>query len=291
MASIQPAFPLELIIRFSTSEPDQTLHILDSQKTSGLGLKQHIRAKLSASANSNRLRLIHAGKVIADSAALSQSLGTLSAPPGRDSGTAKSEKAKGKLPVREVRAATRVYIHCSIGDVLSPAELEHEAKQAEEANAALLSDNPLKLDTTASQSFKSTQDVHTTTPAPQGFDRLLSAGFTQAEVATLRSQFLAIQSHTHTPDTMPTGPALLALEERWLEQPNANTANGNGMAEIDGDDGLDDMLWGSLVGFFWPIGVMCWLIREEGVWSRRRQLMVLLGVFINLMFGFLRLLR
>ena len=57
------------------------------------------------------------------------------------------------------------------------------------------------------------------------------------------------------------------------------------------DAGLEDMLWGNLIGFFWPIGAFCWLLREEGVWSRRRQIAVFSGVLVNLTFGFLRVMN
>jgi len=30
------------------------------------------------------------------------------------------------------------------------------------------------------------------------------------------------------------------------------------------------LIWGNLMGFFWPVGAMFWLMREEGVWSGGR---------------------
>lgn len=296
MASATPAHALDIVIRFSTSHQDLILSLPQPHATTALGFKQRIRAELPAPASESRLRLIHAGKVISDQDALSRSLGVAAPPPSsqlRSHEAQKSDKASGKLPARESERARRVYIHCSIGDTLSPSELAEEKKTAEEADAALLSNAPprvLGIATDNAQSGSGMRPTATTGPAPQGFDRLLAAGFTPAEIAGLRSQFLAIQAHTHTPDHMPSGPELQALEEQWLEQSNSGAAPGSGMDDAAGDDGLDDMLWGSLVGFFWPIGVMCWLMREEGVWSRRRQTLVLVGFFMNLAFGLLRLL-
>jgi hypothetical protein len=91
---------------------------------------------------------------------------------------------------------------------------------------------------------------------------------------------------------MPTGAELLALEERWLDNGSdatggSATGDGGGFGAEDAG-GLEDMLYGNLIGFFWPIGAMCWLMREEGVWSRRRQIAVLSGFLVNLTFGFAR---
>ena len=94
---------------------------------------------------------------------------------------------------------------------------------------------------------------------------------------------------------MPTGADLLALEEQWLDSGSGGGAGGG----AGGDDGaggfgseeaggLEDMFYGNLIGFFWPLGAMCWLMREEGVWTRRRQIAVLSGFLVNLTFGFLR---
>jgi len=304
-----PPPSLDLIIRFSTSHPDLILPIASPSTTSALALKQQIRGRLSPdTASSGRLRLIHAGKVLPDTAGLSRSLNTASGPPPSkattrdDEDDTKSAKSRGKLPARETvskaaAAAVRVYIHCSIGDALTSSELSTEAQKAREADEALQA-------ASASPSVRSNDEpargqgdapTITTTPAPRGFDRLLTAGFTPAEVAALRTQFLAIQAHTHTPDTMPSGPELLALEEQWLD--NGSDAPGAGGA---GDDmaaggfgsedagGLEDMLYGNLIGFFWPVGAVCWLMREEGVWTRRRQIAVLSGFLVNLTFGFLR---
>lgn len=280
------ASALDLVVRFSSSNADVILRVDRPDRISNATIKHRIRAELEAPASESRLRLIHAGKVLADAAALAASV-TVTIPPPRDEGTSRtSEKAKGKLPVREQEQAVgRVYIHCSIGDILTPSELAAEAKAAAQADAALASErsnNPATEEGTGEESS-------TTTPAPRGFDRLLSAGFTASEVASLRTQFLAIQSHTHTPDTMPTGSELLALEERWLDSGSSPAGgNGEGGAEEADAGGLEDMLYGNLIGFFWPIGAMFWVMREEGIWTRRKQVAVLSGFLVNLTFGALR---
>lgn len=280
---------LDVVVRFSTSNPDVILSIDRSSHVSTASLKQRIRAQLQPPTSTSRLRLIHSGKVLSDNAALSKSLSIPLPPPIRRDDGNKSEKAKGKQPVGVViPPAARVYIHCSVGDVLTPTELAAEAKTADDADTALASEASLST-TTPHVVQQTTTTTTTTTPAPRGFDRLLAAGFTATEVAALRAQFLAIQSHSHTPDTMPTGQDLVALEESWLDN-GSNPADGGGAGGEDTEDagGLEDMLYGNLIGFFWPIGAMCWAMREEGVWSRRRQIAVLSGFVINLTFGFLR---
>lgn len=292
MATTSPSTaPLDVVIRFSTSDPDLVIHVSQPGATSALTLKQQIRSQLSAPQSENRLCLIHAGKVIPDELALSKSLHARVPPPPRADNYGKSEKAKGKLPVKEHVEASRVYVHCSIGDALVPAELVTEAKAATDADATLAS----TIQQDQGNTFKDNghAPASTTTPAPRGFDRLLTAGFTSAEVATLRTQFLAIQAHTHTPDTMPTGQDLLALEELWLDNgSNTATAGGDTAGGFGGEDsrGLDDLIWGNLMGFFWPVGAMFWLMREEGVWSGRRQTAVLAGFVMNLTFGLFRML-
>ena len=287
--------PLDVVVRFSTSNSDLVITISRPSRTSALSLKQQIRSQLDGAAASARLRLIHAGKVLQDNFALSKSLNVTAPPPLANGDAGKSEKAKGKQPVRDTSkppSAARVYIHCSIGDALTSSDLASEIKAAEDADKALISKtSSLNTDLGTEQDGA---PKSTTTPAPRGFDRLLTTGFTPAEVAALRTQFLAIQAHTNTPDTMPSGPELLALEEQWLDNTHSTSgADGIETGGFGGQEagGLEDMLWGNLIGFFWPVGAMCWLMREEGVWSRRRQIAVISGFLVNLTFGFLRVMN
>ena len=141
-------------------------------------------------------------------------------------------------------------------------------------------------------------------PQAQGFDRLLSSGFTRDEIASLRATFTQNLSFTHTPDTMPTTAQIRVLEDRWLDSsandPSASLTGGAAGAGGAGTDagwgagfaveegGLDDMLYGYLTGFFFPLGSLVWGFREEGVWTRRRQVAVVMGVVLNAVFGFMR---
>lgn len=86
------------------------------------------------------------------------------------------------------------------------------------------------------------------------------------------------------------------LEERWLDSgPSSSPGGGGGGDEEWDDDGmaggggsLEDMLWGNVMGFFWAVGAVVWLVREEGVWSKRRRVGVVTGVLVNIAFCVLR---
>ncbi|KAL2862875.1 DUF2407 C-terminal domain-containing protein [Aspergillus lucknowensis] len=300
--------PLLVTVRFSASIPDLRLDIGSPETTTAAGLKQAIRTRLPHSLSSHRLRLIYAGRGLEDSTPLAVSL-KLPPPPTRfsrstidadsDGSTDKGgRKDKGKVPVRE---PPRLYVHCSIGDiVLSTADLV--------AEAAIASTLHKKQDTQDKGEGLVHQRHHdsssSTAPAPRGFDRLLSAGFTATEVAALRSQFMAIQSVSRTPDSMPSGTELRELEDRWMDEGSSAmaagaVAGGEGASFGDDDGGfgtgsrgaIDDMFWGAIMGFFWPVGCAMWLRREEGIWSWRKGLAVFVGVVVNIAFGAMRIMN
>lgn len=318
---------LLLTVRFSASIPDQLLDVATPETTTSAGLKQLIRARLPSGLSAHRLRLIYAGRGLEDGTPLTISLRlspsswpatTRTSTPTKNKNTSStsSSSEKGKAPVRELDLP-RLYIHCSIGDiVLSETDLADEAATA----STLLTkqnDGEFTSDQKQKQQQRQQDEASSTTPAPRGFDRLLTAGFTAAEVTALRSQFLAVQSVSRTRDTMPSGAELRDLEDRWLDD---GTAAGSGVAggggaggggglgggagggagdDGGGDDGawfgtgsrgaIDDMLWGAVMGFFWPIGCAMWLRREEGVWSWRKGLAVFVGVVVNAAFGAMRI--
>ena len=302
----------EITIRFSASIPDLPLSVPASSNNgppTTASLKQLIRASIPADLSDKRIRLIHAGKALDDPTLLSVSLKRhVSRPPSRmatpgpydtdDTDTDRdrpSSKAKGKLPIRDPPLA-RIYIHCSIGDVtLSAEDLEAEAKLASQSFTFQdEQENKTVVLTDVSR------NVTTTIPAPRGFDRLLTAGFTPSEIASLRLQFMSIQAHTHTPDTMPSPNTLRALEDHWLD--NSDSTQSGSLAGLDDalatgaatgttnedSGGLDDMIWGTVAGFFWPIACLIWGLREEGIFTPRRKIAIVVGGMLNLGLGFVR---
>ena len=276
----------EITIRFSASIPDLEVSLPVNNGPTTASLKKHVRDQIPIDLRNKRIRLIHAGKALDDATPLSTTLRRISNISTRTGTPIDDDRGKGKQPVREP-LLIRVYIHCSIGDVtLSDDELAAEAQLAVGIQSqAQKSGEPAKQN----------DDTSTVTPAPRGFDRLLNAGFTPAEILSLRQQFESIQAHTHTPDTMPSPDTMRAIEDQWLDNSGSgltlDTA-GNGSTVIDTDDSgrgaLDDMIWGTTLGFFWPVGCLIWGVREEGIFSPRRKIAIVIGVVINLGLGFVR---
>ena len=310
------ADPLLLTVRFSASMPDLFLDIESPETTTAAGVKQLIRTHIPSDLSAHRLRLIYAGRGLEDATPLTISLRLPPSPTrtpnpnlnddGSKDGTDSRKREKGKAPIRE---QPRLYIHCSIGDIiLSEADLAEEAAIAstllKEQDNTTNEEYDSKKQEQQKKQQQEQEQASTTTPAPRGFDRLLTAGFTAAEVTALRSQFMAVQSVSRTADTMPSGAELRDLEDRWLDEGTTaggttmgrvgagGGVGGGGIADDEGEFGaIDDMLWGAVMGFFWPIGCAMWLRREEGVWSWRKGLAVFVGVVVNAAFGAMRIMN
>ncbi|KAF2636502.1 hypothetical protein P280DRAFT_493080 [Massarina eburnea CBS 473.64] len=331
---ILPDQLIYLIIRFANATPDLPLPIPQPRTTTTLSLKQLIRPHLPRNNAYARLRLIYAGKVLPDTTPLAVTLRLPPLPPpsapprdGTYNEQGPGSKSKGKQAVRDDAPpaaekagippdAKRYYIHCSLGDALSVADLHSETTLARTTDETLRTQYQSTWTTGPTRGTSSNNSAphrrpsttggedttSSATPPPQGFDRLLSTGFTASEVASLRTHFQTNLSYTHTPDTMPSAAEMRALEDRWLDSTATDPAPGAG-AGLGGEGpgeagwgagfaveegGLDDMLWGYLTGFFWPLGALVWGFREEGVWPRRRQLAVVMGVVLNCAFGFMK---
>jgi hypothetical protein len=255
-----------ITIRFASSVPDLPLTYQSPYQITPQLIRQQIRAQRSQETSSRRLRLIHAGKVLVENENLGDVL-RLPVPRPVDEAIDPKGKGKARSPF-----APAVWIHCSIGDILTPQELLLETSSTVKDGSGVTSRSTTPL----------------TTPAPIGFDRLLNASFTPSEISALRAQFISLLAQTHTPDTMPSVSELRLLEERWLNEGAAPGGGGGGVDGLTGEgSGLDDMFWGNLIGFFWPLGAGLWLIREEN-WSRRRKMAVLTGLGMNIMFSAMR---
>ncbi|KAH0543937.1 hypothetical protein FGG08_001838 [Glutinoglossum americanum] len=281
MSSMTP--PLNLTIRFSTSAPDLPLTIPSPQTKTPLFLKQRIRLLRPAETSTRRLRLFHAGKTLQDTVPLADALRSvfpplLPPPPPRQrhvdpKGKGKAREAEESPPQQQQQDT--IFLSCSVGDELTPAELTAEQTAA----------------STPSATTTTTNATPPPPPQPRGFDRLLTAGFTPAEVAQLRAQFEQLQSYSYTPDTMPGAAEMRLLEDRWIDESVAPGGIGGGVGEDEigvPSGGYEDMLLGTMVGFFWPLGAVVWLLREEGVWSKRRQMAVVAGMLVNVAFSVLR---
>lgn len=265
-------------VRFTNSF-DLPIDIDQPRQTYVAALKHMVRSKLEEPLSNHCFRFIYSGKLLRDEDILGNVLKLPGAPPRR-------YDPSGKGKAVEI-SPTRICIHCAIGDVLTPAQL------AAEAEAAIKSwSKPFhpRSDTNHATSLPPLKLFSST---PRGFDRLLSSGFTAIEVNQLRLQFRSIQQSIHTPDTMPSPDTLLQIEDAWIDDNSGNNPSASGFDFGDdslGSGAIDDILWGNLIGFFWPLGCMGFLMRESGLWSRRRQIAVFTGFILSIAFGMLRIL-
>ncbi len=291
--------PLNLTIRFSASLPDLHLAIPHPGTTTIVALKHLIRSRLAETNAQHRLRFIHGGRILPDHAVLSSVLRPpppLSPPP-----TSPDPRGKGKQREGATVPPPHIYVNCSIGDVLTPSEL---AAEAAAAVSAVVPDSSHAQQQQQQMTGGGEGEHGVRQRRPRGFDRLLTAGFSAAEVNALRLQFQSIQTTRHTPDTMPSPDTLRGLEEAWLDNSNAGVpgaAGGGGEREggsgagtgTDGDEFgagglLDVMIRGMIIGFLWPVGSIGWLVREEGLWSRRWKVFVGFGFVLSLIIGMIR---
>lgn len=258
--------PLLLTIRFSTSIPDLELDISSPQTTTVLSLKHLLRTRLTTR---NRLRLIYQGRILPDSSALSSVLKAPLQPPPPPPSSKPDSKGKavdGAVPLR-------IYVNCSIGDELSTSELAAEETAASNPpqDAVVEPSNPAAR----------------TRPRPRGFDRLLQAGFTSSEISTLRTQFSSIQTERFTPDAMPSPDSMRRLEDAWIdnnagELPSAASPLEDELSNMSMV--LDVLIRGMMIGFFFPLGSITWLLRQ-GLWSEKWQIFVGSGVVLSVTVG------
>jgi len=256
--------PLRLTVRFSTSHPDLDLDVPEPHNATPLSLKRILRERLNTQC---RLRLIHQGRLLPDTAALSSCITPTSVPDSED--TQRDHDPKGKRKVGE--PVHRTYISCGLGDALTPEELEAEARGADKPPVA----------TATSRSTP----VPSTRPRPRGFDRFLSQGFTTSEVATLRTQF---QSLNHVSRSSPPSPdSLRTMEDAWIDSNASDPAN----LQVADDHGLSEGHWVAMaMGFFWPLGCVTWAVRQQDIWAERWAAFVVAGAMLGVLTGFIMML-
>lgn len=149
-------------------------------------IRERIRAMYPQLKN-KRLKLLHNGRVLMSHTDFLKEAVYLHRNLDEDddsgTGSANTSGADDGVPVR-------IYFHCIIGAELSAEELEKEEK----------------LDT---------QPAKSTTEAPKGFDRLLSQGFSRADIDELRDQFFRMHA-SHLPANA-NAAQLRELEDRWID--------------------------------------------------------------------------
>ncbi|PSR97318.1 DUF2407 C-terminal domain-domain-containing protein [Coniella lustricola] len=313
---------LLLTVRFSTALPDLLLDIPQPERTTVVAVKHQIRSRLDQPDSQRRLRFIHGGKILPDRAIVASVLKPLAPPPPSHPPPSSSLSAEAKHDLKGSHAqAQRVYVNCSIGDLLTDAELAQEARSAEEP----VGDGGGGGGTSAGYHYSSSAGDGgggTLPSGPRGFDRLLTAGFTPAEVNQLRLQFRSITEARHTADSMPSPDSLRTMEDAWMESNNdglpAGAATDAGGGGIDMDTGwggaagdpllgrggaggggggdeyglagiVDLLVWGMFVGFVWPLGAIGWLVRGAEKIPKRMRVFVYCGFMLSFLVGIIRM--
>ncbi|BGP45916.1 hypothetical protein JCM10450v2_001751 [Rhodotorula kratochvilovae] len=145
----------------------------------------------------------------------------------------------------------QIWLHCSVG------EAEEEEAQDDKAQTAQIT--PL-----------------------QGFDRLRDAGFSDEEIENLRAEFR--ETHTAPAQAGDDAEHQRALEEQWMSGMTGQEEAATG--EASGSGNYYSLLKGISIGFFVPF-LPLFFFRTQ-LFTRRMQIAIVLGVIINLGFGFLR---
>ncbi|GAA5883400.1 hypothetical protein JCM3774_004148 [Rhodotorula dairenensis] len=195
-----------------------------------------------------------------------------------EKGTAGTGKARtSRRRRRHAVQEAPVWLHCSVGEPMEDEELAAEASAAAAATAG------------GGGSTGDAEQAAQPQIAPlQGFDRLREAGFSEQDIENLRFEFRA-----HAPSDRDTAAAAAdeehqrALEEQWmsgmtgLEEAAAGGGSGEGGHYYS-------LLKGVCAGFFVPF-LPLFFFRTQ-IFSKRMQIAIVLGIVINLAFGFLRML-
>lgn len=263
-APVPPA--LLITVRFSNGLADLAMDVPSPQSTTVLAFKHSLRGRIDSR---SRLRLIYQGRLLTDAASLSTVLKPLPAPAPAPP---PSQDAKGKGKAVDRPPAIKVYLNCSIGDELSAEELDAEKVAAERPPENTGADP-------AQAAWKR--------PRPRGFDRLLQAGFTQSEISTLRTQFASIHTERFASDAMPSPDTMRGMEDAWIDGNAGELPSSASPLEDDitsMSSVLDVMIRAMMIGFFFPLGSLTWLLRQD-VWGEKWRIFVGSGVVLSLTVG------
>lgn len=179
--STTPPDPISITVRFGFPQlPDHTLKTDISALVSTI--KWKIRLAVPVEYSTYSVRLIAGGRLLQDDWDMKRVLA-------------------GILGADQNRV---LFLHCSLSE-------DEPSNNGPDGNTS----NPLNGN--APLPAPGAPDDLPLQPAAIGFDALLDAGdFTAEEIAAIRAQFRSQINARYTPDQMPSGPALLRMEENWL---------------------------------------------------------------------------
>lgn len=268
-------------IRFTEGVKDLTLDI--SEKDSVRDTKSKIRL-MRPSLEKRRLRLIHSGRLLTDGTFLYGWIASLEEHQRRanvDTGTSResTDSSAGVDAGGGHHHQEPIWLHCSIGPEIQEEE-EEDAAQPDPQIAPL-----------------------------RGFDRLVSAGFTEEDIATIRRQFRSSRGLDHDAGPLEEEDQdehARALEEQWID--SLDGAAGTVDPSLDSSpDGLyTTLLQGVATGFFFGL-IPFYFFRSRrrpaaffsdayeqlppqgsAIYGKRMQMALVIGFFVNLGLGILR---
>lgn len=300
---IQPTYlsmKVEIVVRFTDSDSSSTqfsdLKIpltinFDRDDVNKLvntsWFRLMIRSK-SPGTERRRLRLIYSGRVLNDQTNFKTDIF--------------DPKLRQMRELGESMDELQLYVHCLVGDQLTPDQLAHEKELDRQA-----------------------QEV-STAPQVVGFDRLLSQGVSPQDVNDLRRQFQLVYLPGFL-ENLPTSAVsdveedenrqefIRQLEERWLEstingttppQPTLapSTSNYNGeltgvdvapsaaamraAAELEGTHHNEDLLLGLVLGAFLGVVAFIFLMMDDTMFNKNQKLALVVGICTNVMFAIFR---
>ncbi|KAH9975627.1 DUF2407 C-terminal domain-containing protein [Russula compacta] len=265
----------ELMVRFTEGVQDLVLHVAEHDSVHDVKTKiREARPQLQR----RRLRLIHAGRLLADGTQLASWLGAHEERQQRAATKSKDEPNPSTWPTLPGSAAAAAvpWLHCSVGAQLSEGEEDGEAQQQEAQIKPL-----------------------------RGFDRLAAAGFSEDDILNFRRQFHSRSAADYLATAeFPTEEEYeehaRALEEQWIDSLGSG-ANIGGGGSVESDSRARGVLNGIIIGFFFPLLPLFFLralkpaafwdngqaldAPESTVFSRRTQMGLVVGFIMNIMFG------
>ncbi|KAM0792312.1 hypothetical protein ACM66B_004998 [Microbotryomycetes sp. NB124-2] len=172
-------------------------------------------------------------------------------------GKGKEKEHRNSFQGTEAEEDERVWLQCSVGE---PMDDEEMATAAEQDKAQATQITPL-----------------------QGFDRLRDAGFSEEDINSMRAEFRRNRGVNVEGDD---DEHARALEDQWME---GLTGQNEAAATADG---LQDRYWTTLlqgvcIGFFVPF--LPFFFFRSQAFSRAMSIAIVLGAFINVTFGLLRM--
>ncbi|KAI0297756.1 DUF2407 C-terminal domain-containing protein [Russula brevipes] len=268
-----PMPPRELMVRFTEGVQDLMLHVAEHDSVRDMKAKiREARPQLQR----RRLRLIHAGRLLADSTQLASWFGTLEERQQRAAKRGKDDPDPSIRPTVLISAPAPVpWLQCSVGVQIPDGEEDGEA-QPQEAQI-----KPLR-----------------------GFDRLSAAGFSEDDILNFRRQFHSRSAADYIataefPSEEEYEEHARALEEQWIDALGSGSGASGGSG--DSDSRARAVLNGIIIGFFFPLLPFFFLrapkpaafwdnghaleTPESTVFSRRMQMGLVVGFIMNIMFG------